>query len=111
MHRLCALDDIPENGCKGFGDYGDDALFAVRRHGTLYLYRNRCPHAGTPLNWMPDRFFDRDGTHLQCSTHGARFTIEDGKCVAGPCPGRSLTAIPFEIRDGDVWLIDAPPAR
>lgn len=104
--RLCALEDIPANGCKELPDSGDPSLFAVRRNGELYLYRNRCPHAGTPLNWMPDRFLSRDGNHLQCSTHGALFTIEDGLCIAGPCPGKSLVAVPFTILGGDVWLAE-----
>ena len=101
---LCHLSEIPDGGAKGFGDGTTNSVFAVRRGQSVYVYRNRCPHAGTPLNWMPDRFLTRDKDEIICTTHGARFTIEDGECVAGPCPGQSLEAIPHRVRDGEVWL-------
>lgn len=102
--RLCALDDIPDPGSKGFGDGTTDSLFAVRRDGKVRVYRNRCPHAGMPLNWMPDRFLDRDKEQILCTAHGARFRIEDGECVAGPCPGEHLEAIPARVEEGEVWI-------
>ena len=104
MRRLCALADIREGGCLGFGDRTGDALFAVRKHGEVYVYRNCCPHAGSPLNWMPDRFLDRDREHILCTAHGALFEIESGLCIAGPCPGASLTTVRAEIRGGDIWI-------
>ena len=39
-----------------------------------------------------------------CATHGARFRIEDGHCVAGPCRGARLTVVPISVRDGAVHL-------
>ena len=30
-------------------------------------------------------------------THGARFDIESGKCVRGPCVGESLEALPLML--------------
>jgi len=71
----------------------------------LYLYRNRCPHAGLPLNWAPDRFLDSTRRFILCAAHGAMFAIDSGDCIAGPCPGASLTAVPHDIDDqGDIWL-------
>ena len=102
--RLCALDEIPDGGCKGFGDGTASSLFAVRRGDRAFVYRNRCPHAGAPLNWMPDRFLNRDKTLIICTAHGALFRIESGECVAGPCAGDSLQGIPCEIRDGTIWI-------
>lgn len=103
---LCALADLPENGSRGFGDGSTESVFAVRKAGAVYVYRNRCPHAGAPLNWMPHRFLDRHGEHIICSAHGALFEIDSGACVAGPCPGKSLVAVPFEIRGGQLWLLE-----
>lgn len=103
--RLCAIADVPDNGSLGFGDGGTDSVFAVRKRGDIRVYRNRCPHAGAPLNWMPHRFLDRSREHIICSAHGALFEIGSGACVGGPCQGQSLTAIAFEIRGEDVWLL------
>jgi len=103
--KLCSLEDIPDGGCKGFGDGSADSFFAVRRGSEVYLYRNCCPHAGAPLNWMPDRFLNREKTHIICTAHGALFDICSGKCVAGPCSGDYLDNIDMEILDGDVWVL------
>jgi nitrite reductase/ring-hydroxylating ferredoxin subunit len=67
---------------------------------------NRCPHAGHPLNLLPDRFLTPDGTLLLCSSHGALFEKLTGYCVAGPCAGRTLTPLPLEVREGFVMLAD-----
>ena len=56
-------------------------LFAVRKDDQLFLYWNRCPHLGTPLEWEENRFLDLDAALIQCSTHGALFQIEDGHCL------------------------------
>lgn len=99
----CALDDIPETGCKGLSAPGHPALeapfFAIRQSGKLFVYRNRCPHLGIPLEWMPDQFLDREGHYIQCSTHGALFRMDNGLCISGPCQGESLETIPFRIEE------------
>lgn len=103
MHKLCALEDLKNSDSKGFS-IGEDAIFAVRQDPHVYIYRNQCPHLGIALEWLPDKFLDVDGELIQCSTHGALFTIDDGLCVSGPCSGQSLTALPAQIKDGDVWI-------
>jgi nitrite reductase/ring-hydroxylating ferredoxin subunit len=100
---LCDLDAVPEAGAKGF-EVGSDSVFAVRRDGRIYLYRNRCPHRGVELNWLEDQFLDRDGTLIQCALHGALFVIESGECVAGPCLGQRLTPVPFEVVEGRIEI-------
>ncbi len=100
---LCCLSELPEFGCKEFA-LGESRVFAVHRRGQVYVYVNQCPHAGTPLNWLPDRFFDREGKFLQCASHGALFEIDTGLCVAGPCSGRSLRAIPHKIESGKLYI-------
>lgn len=98
---LCQLDEVPAEGCKGLrltDPAGIDVdVFLVNKDGQLHLYHNRCPHLGVALEWLPDQFLDREGQHIQCSTHGALFRVEDGLCVSGPCPGESLLALPFRI--------------
>ncbi|HUC65591.1 MAG TPA: Rieske 2Fe-2S domain-containing protein [Stellaceae bacterium] len=109
QRRLCRVEEIPDGGGRGFRfGSGPDlaAVFVVKRAGALYAYVNSCPHLGTPLDFLPDRFFDRDGRHLLCSTHGARFRIDDGYCVDGPCAGRRLRAALIRVEAGDILLGD-----
>ena len=109
--RLCRADAIPEGGGRGFRfGSGPDLLmvFVVRRGGALHAYENACPHMGTPLNFLPDRFFDRAGAHLLCATHGALFRVADGFCIAGPCAGKSLKPMAISIDRGEIVLGDTP---
>lgn len=105
--KLCAATDIPEGGSKGF-ELADGAtpisLFAVKRKGEVYVYQNSCPHLGIELNWQEDQFLDFQGVLIQCSTHGALFEIDSGYCIAGPCAGQSLAAIPCRQQEGHVYI-------
>lgn len=111
--RLCTLPDIADGQAKGFclGEGVDrfDVLVARRGHD-VFAYVNSCPHRGTPLDWRPDHFMSPDGTLLQCATHGARFRVDNGFCVYGPCVGSRLTQLPARIENGDV-IVDRPPGR
>ncbi len=78
----------------------DEQGFAICFRGAFRAWRNRCPHAGSPLDWQPGRFFSEDGEQLLCHTHGARFDPLDGACLAGPCP-RGLESLPLR-ECGDV---------
>ena len=103
MFRLCASSAIAEGQSRGL-HHGALALLAVRRQGRLYLYRNRCPHRGIALEWQPDRFLDASASLIQCATHGALFLIESGECIAGPCAGQSLTALPGREDEQGLWV-------
>tara|TARA_R110002124_G_scaffold74356_2_gene199614 strand:+ start:2817 stop:3152 length:336 start_codon:yes stop_codon:yes gene_type:complete len=100
---LCQLDELPLYGSKGFHHRGQ-ALFAVRQGEQVFVYENRCPHRGVPLEWVADQFLDSSNRLIQCATHGALFLPESGECVAGPCAGQSLQQRPCHIRDQRVWL-------
>lgn len=104
MIRVCSEAELPDGQTRGFFIDGLELVIA-RRGAKLYAYLNRCPHRGTTLDWLPDRFMSADSQHLQCATHGALFRIEDGVCLRGPCLGESLTAQRIECVDGDVWLV------
>lgn len=98
---FCRLDEIEDGTARGFGwDRGGERpvpILIFRRGDQVFGYRNACPHIGVPLEMDPDRFMNREGTHLQCSTHGALFRAEDGMCVEGPCVGRPLRPVPLQI--------------
>ncbi len=103
MYPLCRVEELPEGSARGF-EAGGEPVFAVRRFGEVYAYRNSCPHIGVPLEWLPDQFLDSEGELIQCATHGALFLIETGLCVAGPCTGEALDPLPIAIRDGVICL-------
>ena len=82
-------------------------VFIVRGEDEkLAAYENHCPHAGGPLNWLPDKFLSRSKRHLLCTRHGAHFAIHDGACVRGPCVGSSLNPLPITVdaATGDVCV-------
>lgn len=103
---LCALEDLPDPGAKGFAFRRGEAAFAgfvVRKDGTVRGYVDSCPHARWPLASIGDRYLTREGDLILCSGHGALFRIEDGACVSGPCEGRGLEAWPVAAHpDGTV---------
>lgn len=104
---LCRAEEVDEGSARSFV-FGKGALrrdVVVMRHkGVVRAYMNVCPHQGTPLETFPDKFLNEDGTLFVCSTHGARFRVEDGVCVSGPCEGKALTVVPCEVRDGVVFV-------
>ena len=57
-----------------------------------------------PLNLRPHRFFTADGLLILCNSHGALFERATGYCVAGPCAGQSLEALPLTV-EGDFILL------
>ncbi|MFQ5345882.1 MAG: Rieske (2Fe-2S) protein [Mariprofundus sp.] len=71
--------------------------------GELRAWRNHCPHAGSPLDWIPGQFYSDDGEFLVCHTHGARFHPLTGACVSGPCP-RGLYQLALQ-EQGDTVLV------
>ena len=80
---LCQLSDLEEMQSIEL-TIDERRLFAIRKDNQLHAYWNICPHLGIPLNWMPDKFLDLDGSLIQCSSHGALFEIDTGNCIAGP---------------------------
>lgn len=79
--------------------------FLIRYDGILYAYLNRCAHVSVQLDWAEGEFFDLSGLYLICSTHGATYRPESGRCVRGPCDGRGLVRVPVEEDAGKVYLI------
>lgn len=106
---VCRVTEVDAQGARGFTIGGGDWPLrgvVVRAAGELRAFVNRCPHAGHPLNLLPDRFLTPDGSLLLCSSHGALFEKQTGLCVAGPCAGRSLVPVAIEVRCGFVMLAD-----
>lgn len=101
---LCRVEEIPDGEARGFPAQpgGFTGLFAIRRGARVLVYVNSCPHIGLPLEPVPDRFLDRKREMIICAAHGARFRVEDGECVSGPCIGDALEAVRVELVAGEV---------
>ena len=113
MISLVSVEDIEEGKSKG-SEYESRYIFAVRKDNLFHVYWNICPHLGTPLEWQEDQFLNEDGELIRCATHGALFEINSGKCLAGPCAGKMLHKIPFEIRNDMIIVKESdlkPPSR
>jgi len=107
-HKLCQRGDIPPAGSNGFAFVDNTGALrnymVIEKGGTLHIYENSCPHIGVPLDFNPGKFLDLSGEMIICSTHGALFQIDDGHCVSGPCVGKNLVPVSFEIRGEDVLI-------
>jgi nitrite reductase/ring-hydroxylating ferredoxin subunit len=82
-----------------------EPAFVIRFDGTVHAYVNRCAHVPIELDWIEGEFFDLTGLYLICSTHGATYLPESGRCVAGPCSGGRLVRLAVEESDGKVYLV------
>ncbi|MFT5549363.1 MAG: nitrite reductase/ring-hydroxylating ferredoxin subunit [Gammaproteobacteria bacterium] len=104
---ICSNTELSDPASLGFSveKNGEEIeCFLVKKDGQYFAFRNSCPHTGSPLDWLEHQFLDLDGLHIQCAVHDARFVIETGKCVAGPCYGDSLKKLEIEVRNDGVYL-------
>ncbi|TCS43053.1 Rieske (2Fe-2S) protein [Reinekea marinisedimentorum] len=103
MTVLCHIHDLEEGKSRGF-DSPAGPVFAVKRDGQIFVYKNECPHLHTNLEYQADQFLDAEGALIECSVHGALFEIETGACLAGPCQGESLIPVEFEIQQEKICI-------
>lgn len=104
---LCKTTDIEDPGSKSFEHKirrKTRAVFLVHKNAEFFAYYNECPHTGANLEWQEDQFLDIDKELIQCATHDALFLIDSGECIAGPCAGDTLTAIPLKIIGDEIHL-------
>ncbi|MGH8105416.1 MAG: Rieske (2Fe-2S) protein [Arenimonas sp.] len=83
----------------------NEAIMLYRDDAEIRAWLNICPHAGRRLDYVPGKFLMQDGD-LVCAAHGATFRLDNGECVAGPCRGASLKAVPVKWLDDEVCLAD-----
>ncbi|HHJ35749.1 MAG TPA: Rieske (2Fe-2S) protein [Gammaproteobacteria bacterium] len=106
-HILCKTSDIEDPGSKSFElkiNRKLQSIFVVHKDAEFFAYYNQCPHTGANLEWQEDQFLDLDKALIQCATHDALFMIDSGECIAGPCAGDSLQALPLSINGDNVTL-------
>ncbi len=110
---ICAATTIAPGQAKAFMlskvDEGGAArpfpIFVMNavEHGYLG-YVNECPHKGALLNSAAGGFLSQDRKFLECGLHGAKFEIDTGLCVDGPCAAQNLEPIAIAVIDGDICL-------
>ena len=104
---LIAIDKITEGGfaeAEVVIDGDAESVVLYREGDSVRGFLNICPHAGRRLDWAPGQFLKSREGHLVCAAHGASFALDSGHCVAGPCKGDRLRAVPVQVRDGHVFL-------
>jgi nitrite reductase/ring-hydroxylating ferredoxin subunit len=116
--QICVSNALEEGG-KGIrfpvtagGENGTG--FVIRYGGIVYAYLNQCAHVPIELDWNEGEFFESSGLYLMCSTHGAIYMPDSGRCAGGPCRGGRLRPIMvFEKNNEVFWRPDdyVQPAR
>lgn len=108
---VCTIDELSDPGARGFfvGD-GEWPFrgFVVRKGEQIFAYGNICPHQRHPLDLLPDDFLTDDREMIRCSSHGALFEFESGRCLFGPCVGRSLMSLESRIDAERMVMVTAP---
>jgi nitrite reductase/ring-hydroxylating ferredoxin subunit len=80
------------------------SLIVTRRGDAIAAFRNKCPHAGYPLQRADGRVVVQEGRYVVCSAHGASFGLMDGACAGGPCNGDGLEPVAVTVRDGVICV-------
>ncbi|HUI22068.1 MAG TPA: Rieske 2Fe-2S domain-containing protein [Methylocella sp.] len=113
VYVICGANSIEPGDAKAFslmrineaGESRPFPIVVVRKNAKEYFgYVNACPHEGIWLNIGAGTFFDADRKFIRCGRHGAKFEIETGSCVEGPCRPASLEPIALAVIQGDVCL-------
>jgi nitrite reductase/ring-hydroxylating ferredoxin subunit len=114
---ICEAHSIARGEAKAFslsrltqeGEGKPFPIVIVRTQADIYVgYVNTCPHNGTWLNIGSGEFFTPDRAFIKCGRHGAKFEIETGACIDGPCKDKSLEPVAVAVIDGEVCLCGIP---
>lgn len=104
---ICEAADLEEGG-RGVrfpvtAGFEDRTGFVVRYGGSVRGFLNRCAHVPIELDWNEGQFFESSGLYLMCSTHGALYDPDTGRCAGGPCRGGSLRPISIVEHEGKIY--------
>ncbi len=105
---LCALSDLKNFSSKSFSvkiKRQATDIFVIRKDDKVFAYQNICPHAQAPLEWSIDQFLDAKKENIVCALHGAKFSIEGGDCLDGPCEGVGLTKVLVDVVADEIVLV------
>ncbi|NVJ50409.1 MAG: Rieske (2Fe-2S) protein [Gammaproteobacteria bacterium] len=106
MTYLCALNELSPYQPKIIALSMQQSCIVVQTNQQVNVFLNQCPHAAARLNFDSDAITALDGYHLYCQLHGAQFDPQTGYCSRGPCQGQSLTQLPCQIIEQQLYLVD-----
>lgn len=110
LRLICASDDLVDGGTGvrfTVTHHGkEEPAFVIRYCGKPHAYLNRCAHVPVELDWQSGQFFDFSGLYLICTTHGALYAPESGRCVGGRCDRKGLFPLTVAERDGQILLVE-----
>ena len=86
-------------------------LIVVRSGNDVFGYANECKHMQVALNLLDDDAVETNDHHILCQYHYATYRFNDGYCIAGPCAGESLTAVPLCVRGERVVIAAGTAAK
>lgn len=105
---LARLDALPDPGAIVVVPHSDEpfaSILVTRKGQAISAFRNKCPHAGYPLQRSNGQVMLQEGRYIVCAAHGASFGLVSGECAGGPCNnGDALERIAIEVRDGNVCV-------
>lgn len=105
---LARVDALPDPGAVVVVPHPDEPFVSIlitRKGETIAAFRNKCPHAGYPLQRSNGEVMVQQGRFMVCAAHGASFELESGECAGGPCNnGDALERIAIVIREGNVCV-------
>lgn len=105
---LAQVDALPDPCAIVVVPHADEpfvSILVTRKGNVISAFRNKCPHAGYPLQHSSGRVIVQEGRYMVCAAHGASFTLDGGQCAGGPCDnGDALERIEIVIRDGAVLI-------
>lgn len=100
---LARVDALADPGALVVVVGANASLIVTRRGASIAVFRNKCPHAGYPLQRADGRIVVQEGRFMVCGAHGASFVLADGSCAGGPCNGQGLERVAVLVRDGVVY--------
>lgn len=107
MTLLARLEALPDRGAivvEADHNGARLSLILTRAGDQIAVFRNKCPHAGYPLQRADGRVLVQEGRYIVCGAHGASFTLAEGACAGGPCNGDGLERVAIEVRGGEILL-------
>jgi nitrite reductase/ring-hydroxylating ferredoxin subunit len=108
---VCALAEIADGKSRVIAFPDGFELIVVRTGEAAFGYVNECKHLQVGLNLLDDHACETNAGTILCQYHYATYRFEDGYCIAGPCQGDALTAVPLSVRAGRVVIATGSAAK
>ena len=95
--RVCAIDEIPEQGTFGV-EVNGTPMVIIKSDGEVYALDEFCTHEEVSL--VDGEIYDHT---VECWLHGSCFDLRSGK-PTGPPATKPLATYQIRVEDGDVYV-------